>query len=661
MKQPHLPWDNLIAYPDFETPLINEKSLFWRIESNHPFFTLEHSQGDPDLTKMAKSGLRISNYYHEPVVIRNGFWGSRLFLEIDTKYTIGLCYSSDIRLYLGLYHDDSHLPVKFWVLEPTKSKVTWQNDFIWDRRLFSDQYSSKHPLHLKFIIPDTCGGFVELKGLFLNQSPCGAASWPDIAVGIVTFNRRNHLKSLLRQLIEINYPKDQIHIFIVDNASTDGTFEMLKSDFPKVTVLKNEKNLGGSGGFNRFFKHLATMKAPPECGWLIDDDAAIDKNTLLYLVRALRQDESVAVVGSVMMDVENPAMVYEAGGDLFKDRFGWKANIIHANVDNLGHVKERVWEVGYAGAYSLLFRTDIIHEAGIWRDYFLHVDDSEWCLRIQRKTGKKVVIALDSLIWHVLQGAQKPFTSLRYYETRNFLDFFSETGDKKALLKVMVQTLLMGGKQLIIKRRDLFDYHIKGIEDFLEGRFGKQELHRTALILPDMQSLFEAYKHKKGKYPDKLFLVREINAYLNDGKDHEGEIIKAVRRLSPSTSIIEASFHRSNNALRNGDRFKCFHPPSCRIILLFKMAKSFFFPCKGLVILPFWNESIIPNNLASFTAVAENGQFSLYEAHPIRSMGMVIRTFFKTCGWWIKVMGEKIKTKTSHVMVEPIKPEFGKK
>ena len=646
-------WDNLIAYPDFEIPLMDDRSLFWRIESPHPFFTVGKGDGGFVSALTPGPGLRINNYYHEPVVIRNGFWGSRIFLERDKKYTMGMRYRSSVRFYLGLYHEDSQIPVKFWVLEPSEGEKKWKDEFLWHIGLFPDQKSSTYPLHLKIIVPDTCGGFVDLKGLYLINCSCVMDDLPVVALGIVTFNRRTYLKSLLGQVAEINYPKAKIHIFVVDNASTDGTHEMLVNDFPEVTVLKNRENLGGSGGFNRFFRHLATMDDPPECGWLVDDDASIDRNTLLNLARTLVRDKSVAVAGSVMMDLEKPAMVYEAGGDLFKDRFGWRANLINADAGELGHVKERGWEVGYAGAYSLLFRTEVIKKVGIWRDYFLHVDDSEWCLRIQKKIGKKVVIVLDSLIWHVLQGAKKPFTSLRYYETRNFLDFFAGTGDKKALLKVMGQTLLMGLKQLFIKRRDLFGYHIKGVEDFIEGRFGKQELQRTAWVLPDIQSVLEAYKDRKGSYPAKFFLVKEINAYLNDGKDHEGEIIEVVRRLSPSTSIIEASVHGMESALRRGDGFQCFNPPKFKIFLLFNMVKSFFFPSRGIVVLPFWNESIVPNNFASLTAVVEDGRFSLYGVERIRSTGLLIRTLFKAIGWWVKVMRGRIDINASHLPVEP--------
>ncbi|MBF0468608.1 MAG: glycosyltransferase family 2 protein [Desulfamplus sp.] len=742
-------WNNMIAYPDFEVDFLNEKSLFWRIEASHPFYTVNKDEA-----------LKVSNYYHEPIVIRNGLWGSRIFLESDKHYAIGLKYKSNIRLYIGLYRHGSNTPLKNWVLPPSTENLgnndsvadssisvdsnradgqmmQWHDTFsvhdFFNGSLFCNKNLHLQPLHIKIVIPDTAGEFVELAGLYLEESYLDRESFfnrdsklpkidtkssnidsrasgmdicstqfPEVAVGIVTYNRKNNIAALLEQMKKINYPLDRLKIFVVDNASTDGTDALLKQQFPEVTVLRNNENLGGAGGFNRFFKHLASMNHQrptlqnrdgsfnqdadysedesghfdivsnqlPPFGWLIDDDAVIDKNTLIYLVRALLSDDSIAVAGSVMMDLENPSTVYEAGGDLFKDSFGWRANILHTDAGNLMHVKERIWDSGYAGAYSLLFRTEVIQKVGIWRDYFLHVDDCEWCIRIQRVTGKRVVIALDSLIWHILQGSKKPFTTLRYYETRNFLDYFASCDDKKALLRVMLQTTLMGFKQLSIKRDDLCSFHIKGIQDFCEGRFGKQPLERSALFYPDIHSLFEAYKKdrkNKGKYPGKVFLVKEINSYMNDGIDHEGDIIAQIREMSPETIIIEASMHHDDRGVRRGDRFRSLDPSSIafpfmirknfhvrnrlfiKILIAIKMVKEFFLPSGEMVVLPFWNESIVPNNLGIYTAVFENGQYSLYKKNCTKAMRDTLKIIWQTCFNAVKIVRNRFDSKASHV------------
>ena len=72
-----------------------------------------------------------------------------------------------------------------------------------------------------------------------------------------------------------------------------------------------------------------------------------------------------------------------------------------------------------------------------------------------------------------------------------------------------------------------------------------------------------------------------------------------------------------------------------------------------MVILPFLNESIIPNNLASVTAVVENGSFSVYETDRIRSIGLIASTVVKVFGWSFKILKGQINISAAHVPLEP--------
>ena len=63
--------------------------------------------------------------------------------------------------------------------------------------------------------------------------------------------------------------------------------------------------------------------------------------------------------------------------------------------------QEGTEDVDYVAAGSLLIRADVAKQAGIWRDYFIHFDDVEWCLRIG-KMGHRVLASAKSLIWHLV-------------------------------------------------------------------------------------------------------------------------------------------------------------------------------------------------------------------------------------------------------------------
>jgi len=67
------------------------------------------------------------------------------------------------------------------------------------------------------------------------------------------------------------------------------------------------------------------------------------------------------------------------------------------------------------------------------------------------------------------------------------------------------------------------------------------------------------------------------------------------------------------------------------------MLKAFFFSPKGITVLPFWNESIIANNLANFTAVVENGQFSIYKNKRLITIKLLFQTIIKVLLWSFRI------------------------
>jgi len=71
----------------------------------------------------------------------------------------------------------------------------------------------------------------------------------NICAVIVTYNRKELLRECLKAVLAQTRPPE--HVLVVDNASTDGTPEMLQEEFPQVEVLCLPENQGSAGGFTR--------------------------------------------------------------------------------------------------------------------------------------------------------------------------------------------------------------------------------------------------------------------------------------------------------------------------------------------------------------------------------------------------------------------------
>lgn len=102
---------------------------------------------------------------------------------------------------------------------------------------------------------------------------------------IVTYNRKHLLHKCL-----VNLQRQTIvprKIVVVDNASTDSTREMLEQEFPEVTTLYLEQNIGGAGGFHEGVQWA--FKQGFEWLWLMDDDTIAKSDTLSKLLEAYKK------------------------------------------------------------------------------------------------------------------------------------------------------------------------------------------------------------------------------------------------------------------------------------------------------------------------------------------------------------------------------------
>ena len=73
-------------------------------------------------------------------------------------------------------------------------------------------------------------------------------AWPRVTVVYLSFNRREQLRRSVSETLEkLEYPSDLLDVIVVDNASEDGSAEMLERDFPQVRVIRRTVNNGVPG------------------------------------------------------------------------------------------------------------------------------------------------------------------------------------------------------------------------------------------------------------------------------------------------------------------------------------------------------------------------------------------------------------------------------
>jgi rhamnopyranosyl-N-acetylglucosaminyl-diphospho-decaprenol beta-1,3/1,4-galactofuranosyltransferase len=105
---------------------------------------------------------------------------------------------------------------------------------------------------------------------------------PHVTAVVVTFNRRELLRDCLDALAAQTRPVDRI--VVVDNASTDGTPELLTSEYPAVHAIRMAHNEGATGGFHEGMKAAAPAT---DWLWILDDDTIARPDSLERLLAGL--------------------------------------------------------------------------------------------------------------------------------------------------------------------------------------------------------------------------------------------------------------------------------------------------------------------------------------------------------------------------------------
>lgn len=211
---------------------------------------------------------------------------------------------------------------------------------------------------------------------------------------VVTYNRKELLRRCLKGLNEQTRRPD--HILVVDNASTDGTVEMLQREFPEVELLRLQENKGGAGGFYRGMKKASEDRY--DWIWLMDDDGLPVEDCLQHLL-----------THNHMADVLVPVQVDSAGR-----RYGagyWKSRPVPADLA----ITEGIMSIELFTFVGPLIHSRVIQTVGLPRtDFFICADDWEYSLRVRRAQFRSVVV-LDGLFFHDYGG--KPITVKRFGRT----------------------------------------------------------------------------------------------------------------------------------------------------------------------------------------------------------------------------------------------------
>lgn len=224
-----------------------------------------------------------------------------------------------------------------------------------------------------------------------------------IAVIILTYNTEEMTQKCLSDFFSYSW-KNDVSVYLVDNASTDNTVSRVKKHFPNVTVFAHDKNGGFAAGNN-----VALRKVQADYYFLLNSDAFVTEGSL---------DELVDVAEKENFDILSSKLIYPDGrlqpnaGDLpsFLSLLLWvfafdNLSIVGRYLPSLHRNDPSFYnsthEVGWVGGTAILFSQKVLKKVGLWdENIFMYGEDVEYCLRAHKK-GFRVGITERTLMSHI--------------------------------------------------------------------------------------------------------------------------------------------------------------------------------------------------------------------------------------------------------------------
>ena len=203
-----------------------------------------------------------------------------------------------------------------------------------------------------------------------------------ISVVILNFNGKQFLDDCLTSVLREAGP--EVEVILVDNASSDGSVQHVKSSYPRVQIVESQVNLGFAGGNN-----LGVARAQGDYVVLLNNDTVVQPGWLEGLKRAI-EPEDVAIASSLVRTEGVPERYYERNGSI---------NFLGHNIMTVFTNPEDIF---YAGGASLVYKKKLL---GLPFDemYFAYAEDVYLSLRA-RFLGYRVVHTNDSRVLHLGGG-----------------------------------------------------------------------------------------------------------------------------------------------------------------------------------------------------------------------------------------------------------------
>lgn len=241
---------------------------------------------------------------------------------------------------------------------------------------------------------------------------------PDVSLVVVSFNTRDSLRSCLERLSRTSGVVQEI--LVVDNASADGSADMVEREFPQVRLLRSPVNLGFAAANNLAFRSCRGRYVV-----LVNSDAFPDEGAIVAAVKRMEADPTVGLAGARLEGLDGsfqpsarsfPNPVYDflvlTGLSARFPRSRWFGRPDRTFADP----SREAFVDWVPGAFAVIRREALEEVAGFDERFFLYYEEVDLCRRLAA-SGWRIAYWPEVLVRHVGGASSRKVEKLTFSES----------------------------------------------------------------------------------------------------------------------------------------------------------------------------------------------------------------------------------------------------
>jgi GT2 family glycosyltransferase len=223
----------------------------------------------------------------------------------------------------------------------------------------------------------------------------------DLSIIIVNWNTRELLRkcldSVLAPVADIDY-----ETIVVDNASSDGSCEMVRDEFPSVRLVQNQTNVGFARANNQ-----AINATDARYVLLLNSDAVLLPESVQALIAVLDRESRVAIVGAQLLNADGSFQGSFADFPNFRGELLLATKLarwfLFPSYPNYpAELSQAGRAVDWVSGACLMARRTAIAQVGVLDEaYFMYSEETDWCYRM-RRAGWRVYYEPRARVVHLI-------------------------------------------------------------------------------------------------------------------------------------------------------------------------------------------------------------------------------------------------------------------